>query len=140
MKNKAEYNRQQDMLKKEATSQKAMERARANYQISLEQRKESVAGLTQSKASLAQSEAALAKARANLGAPGDDNASIREAQAALREAELDFEFTRVKAPVDGYVTNLNLQDRQPGRDQSAGAGAGGYQQLLGPRFLQGEFH
>ena len=65
--------------------------------------------LTQSKASLAQSEAALAKARANLGAPGDDNASIREAQAALREAELDFEFTRVKAPVDGYVTNLNLR-------------------------------
>ena len=97
------------MLKKEATSQKAMERARANYQIALEKRKESVAGLTQSKASLAQSEAALAKARANLGAPGDDNASIREAQATLREAELDFEFTRVKAPVDGYVTNLNLR-------------------------------
>ena len=109
VKNKAEYNRQQDMLKKEATSQKAMERARANYQIALEQRKESVAGLTQAKATLAQSEAALAKARANLGAPGDDNASIREAQATLREAELDFEFTRIKAPVDGYVTNLNLR-------------------------------
>ena len=109
VKNKAEYARQQDMLKKEATSQKAMERARANYQIALEKRKESVAGLTQAKASLAQSEAALAKARANLGAPGDDNASIRAAQATLREAELDFEFTRVKAPVDGYVTNLNLR-------------------------------
>ena len=109
VKNKAEFARQQDMLKKDATSKKSMERARANYQIALEKRKESVAGLTQSKASLAQSEAALAKARANLGAPGDDNASIREAQAALREAELDFEFTRVKAPVDGYVTNLNLR-------------------------------
>ena len=109
VKNKAEYNRQQDMLKKDATSQKAMERARANYQIALERRKESVAGLTQSKASLAQSEAALAKARANLGAPGDDNASIREAQATLTQAELDFEFTRVRAPVDGYVTNLDLR-------------------------------
>ena len=109
VKNKAEYSRQQDMLKKDATSKKAMERARANYQIALEKRKASVAGLTQAKATLAQSEAALAKARANLGAPGDDNASIREAQAALREAELDFEFTRVKAPVDGYVTNLNLR-------------------------------
>jgi multidrug resistance efflux pump len=109
VKNKAEYIRQQDMLKKDATSKKAMERARANYQIALEKRKESVAGLTQAKASLAQSEAALAKARANLGAPGDDNASIREAQAALRQAELDFEFTRIKAPVDGYVTNLNLR-------------------------------
>jgi len=109
VKNKAEYSRQQDMLKKDATSKKAMERARANYQIALEKRKASVAGLTQAKATLAQSEAALAKARANLGAPGDDNASIREAQAALRQAELDFEFTRVKAPVDGYVTNLNLR-------------------------------
>ena len=109
VKNKAEYSRQQDMLKKEATSKKSMERARANYQIALEQRKESVAGLTQAKATLAQSEAALAKARANLGAPGDDNASIREAQATLRQAELDFEFTRVMAPVDGYVTNLNLR-------------------------------
>jgi len=109
VKNKAEYSRQQDMLKKDATSKKAMERARANYQIALEKRKASVAGLTQAKATLAQSEAALAKARANLGAPGDDNASIRAAQAALRQAELDFEFTRVKAPVDGYVTNLNLR-------------------------------
>jgi multidrug resistance efflux pump len=109
VKNKAEYTRQQDMLKKDATSKKAMERARANYQIALEKRKASVAGLTQAKATLAQSEAALAKARANLGAPGDDNASIREAQAALRQAELDFEFTRIKAPVDGYVTNLNLR-------------------------------
>ena len=109
VKNKAEYSRQQDMLKKDATSKKAMERARANYQIALEKRKASVAGLTQAKASLAQSEAALAKARANLGAPGDDNASIREAQATLRQAELDFEFTRIKAPVDGYVTNLNLR-------------------------------
>ena len=109
IKNKAEYARQQDMLKKEATSQKAMERARANYQIALEKRKESVAGLTQAKASLAQSEAALAKARANLGAPGDDNASVREVQATLRQAELDFEFTRIRAPVDGYVTNLNLR-------------------------------
>jgi len=109
VKNKAEYSRQQDMLKKDATSKKSMERARANYQIALEKRKASLAGLTQAKATLVQSEAALAKARANLGAPGDDNASIREAQATLRQAELDFEFTRIKAPVDGYVTNLNLR-------------------------------
>jgi multidrug resistance efflux pump len=108
-KNKAEYRRQQDMLKKEATSQKSMERARANYQISLEQRKESVAGLTQANATLAQSEAALAKAKANRGAEGDANAVIREAQAAVEQAELNLEFTRVTAPVDGYVTNLNLR-------------------------------
>jgi len=30
-------------------------------------------------------------------------------QASLEDAQLDLEFTRVKAPVDGYVTNLNLR-------------------------------
>jgi multidrug resistance efflux pump len=29
--------------------------------------------------------------------------------AAVRTAELNLEFTQVKAPVDGYVTNLNLR-------------------------------
>ena len=108
-KNKAEFKRQQEMLAKEATSKKAMQRAKANYQVAVEQRKKSVAGLTQAKATLTQSEATLAKAKANLGAPGDDNASIREARAALQQAELNLEFTRVKAPVDGYITNLNLR-------------------------------
>ena len=108
-KNQAEYKRQQDMLSKEATSLKAVQRAKANYQVALQQRKEAVAGLTQAKASLAQSEAALAKAKANRGAEGDANAIIREAQAAVEQAELDLEFSRVTAPVDGYVTNLNLR-------------------------------
>ncbi len=31
------------------------------------------------------------------------------AEAALENARLNLEFTRVKAPVDGYVTNLNLR-------------------------------
>ena len=36
-------------------------------------------------------------------------ASVEQAQAALDDAKLDLEFTRVKAPVDGYVTNLTLR-------------------------------
>jgi multidrug resistance efflux pump len=31
------------------------------------------------------------------------------AKAALENAQLDLEFTKVQAPVDGYVTNLNLR-------------------------------
>jgi multidrug resistance efflux pump len=108
-KNQAEYKRQQDMLSQEATSLKSVQRAKANYQVAVEQRKEAVAGLTQAQATLAQSEAALAKAKASRGAPGDANAIIRAAQAAVEQAELDLEFTRVMAPVDGYVTNLNLR-------------------------------
>jgi multidrug resistance efflux pump len=108
-KNRAEFGRQKDLLPQEATSQKAVDRAKANYEVSIEQRKTAVAGLAQSQASLLESEANLAEAKASLGALGDANASIRAARAAVRQAELNLEFTQVRAPVDGYVTNLNLR-------------------------------
>jgi multidrug resistance efflux pump len=108
-KDAAEYERQQEMLPQKATSRKAVERAKAGYQISLERRAVAQAGLLESRAGLAQAKADLAQAQANVGAAGDANASIREARAALRTAELNLEFTEVRAPVDGYVTNLNLQ-------------------------------
>ena len=108
-KNRAEFQRQKELLPIKATSQKSVDRARANFEVSVQKRKGAVASLTQARASLAQSEADLAETRANLGALGDANASIRQARAAVRQAELNLEFTRVRAPVDGYVTNLNLR-------------------------------
>jgi multidrug resistance efflux pump len=75
----------------------------------VEKQKNAVAGLTRAKATLAQAEAALAKAKANRGAEGDDNASLRAAKAAAEQAVLNLEFTKVKAPVDGYITNISLQ-------------------------------
>jgi len=107
--NEAEYDRQKELLPRKATSQRAVDRAKANYEVSVEQRKTAVAALAQAKASLLESEAKLAEAKANLGAAGDANASIRAARAAVRQAELNLEFTQVRAPVDGYVTNLNLR-------------------------------
>ena len=86
-----------------------MDRAKANYEVSIQKRQEALAGLIQAQATLATTKASLAEARANLGAPGEANASIREALAEVEQAELNLEFTRVKAPVDGYVTNLNLR-------------------------------
>jgi multidrug resistance efflux pump len=108
-KNKAEYERQQELLPQKATSVKAVERTKANYEISLQKRKSAVASLAQARASLVQSQANLAETRANLGAAGDANASVREARAAVEQAQLNLEFTEVRAPVDGYVTNLNLR-------------------------------
>jgi len=108
-KDKAEYQRQEELLPQKATSVKAVQRARANYEISVQKRKSAVASLAQARASLAQSQASLAETRANLGAAGDANASIREARAAVEQAKLNLEFTEVRAPVDGYVTNLNLR-------------------------------
>ena len=101
-KDNAEFQRQQELLPKRATSQKSVDRAKANYNVSLEQRAGAVA-------SLAQAEANLAKNRATLGTIGDANASLRQARAELEQATLNLEFTRVLAPVDGYITNLNLR-------------------------------
>jgi multidrug resistance efflux pump len=108
-KNQAEYVRQQNLLPKKATSEKAVERAKANYEVAVQEKHAADAGLLQARASLLESEADLAKARANLGALGDSNPQLRAALAALRQAELNLEFTQVRAPVDGYVTNLNLR-------------------------------
>jgi multidrug resistance efflux pump len=108
-KNTAEYERQQRMLPEGATSQKTVDRAKANYEVSIQKRQEALAGLIQAQATLATTKASLAEAKANLGAPGEANASIREALAEVEQAELNLEFTHVMAPVDGYVTNLNLR-------------------------------
>jgi multidrug resistance efflux pump len=55
-----------------------------------------------------QAEADLAQAIAELGAAGEENAKLRAAKAAAEMARLNFEFSEVRAPVDGYVTNLNM--------------------------------
>ena len=106
---RAEYRRQEEMLPRKATSQKAYQQAKANFQMSQQQRRTAVAGLAQAKANLSQAEANLAEAKANLGAVDNENPQIRAAKAALEQAQLNLEFTTVRAPVDGYVTNLLLR-------------------------------
>ena len=104
-----DLDRQKELLPQKATSQKMVDRAQANYDIALEQRKGAVASLAQAKANVGKAEAALAQALATLGSLGKANPAVREAQSAVRQAELNIEFTSVRAPVDGYVTNLNLR-------------------------------
>jgi len=107
-KNKAEYERQQELLPKKATSQKAADQAKAALEVAVQKHNGAKAGLLQANAQHVESQASLAEAEAQLGALGDSNPQIRAALAALKQAELNLEFTRVKAPVDGYITNLNL--------------------------------
>jgi multidrug resistance efflux pump len=105
----AEYKRQQILDKERATSKKRVESAKANYIAVVNEKANAEAQLLEMKAQLSEAQANLAKARANLGEPGERNAQLRLARAEVREAELNLEFTQVKAPVDGYVTNLNLR-------------------------------
>jgi len=101
-KNDAEYQRQQELLPKKATSQKSLERAKANYEVAIQEKRRAEAQLLQARANLAEAEA-------QLGAIGEANSQVRAALAALEQAELNLEFTQVRAPADGYVTNLNLR-------------------------------
>ncbi|MHC5002317.1 MAG: HlyD family secretion protein [Planctomycetota bacterium] len=66
------------------------------------------AGLGEARARVASAQAALVEAEANLGTPGEENVQIRAAKVNLQSAELDLEWTTVRAPADGYITNLNV--------------------------------
>ena len=106
----AELQRQRQLLPQRATSQKSVERAQAQHDVALEQRKGAEASLVQARASLEAARADLEEVRAEFGAVGPANASIRASRAAVRQAELNLDFTKVTAPVDGYVTNLQLRE------------------------------
>ena len=106
---KADFERYSTLVKQGAASQQQADKAKANYEVNEAQLESANAALLESRSAQLQSQADLAKAEADLGAPGEDNARLRAAKAAVTNAELDLEFTSVKAPVDGYVTNLNLR-------------------------------
>lgn len=60
-------------------------------------------------AELLSAQAKLDQARATLGAGGDDNVNVRAAQAAVDAARLKLDYTELRAPFDGTVSNLSLQ-------------------------------
>jgi len=105
---RAEFERMKKLVPRGAGSKRDLEQAQANFEIALDKKESAEANLLKAKATLSQAQANLAQARANLGAPGEQNAKLRSAWATLRQAELNLEFTQVKASVDGYVTNLEL--------------------------------
>jgi multidrug resistance efflux pump len=76
--------------------------------VPFQDRDKARAGLDEARSGLADAKAQLAKAQHQLGASGEDNADVRAALAQLENAELQLSYTRVVAPVNGYVTDLTL--------------------------------
>jgi multidrug efflux system membrane fusion protein len=54
----------------------------------------------------------LEKAKDALGILGDVNQRVRAAQEAIEDAQLNYDYCFVRAPFDGYVTNLNISEGQ----------------------------
>ncbi len=105
----ATYARMQKAVVSGAVSRDMLDQTRAEYdfaQAKLQNAKDLELEMIASKL---QAEADWARAKAELGAEGEANARLRAAKAHLHHALLDLEFTEVVAPVDGYVTNLNLR-------------------------------
>jgi multidrug resistance efflux pump len=104
-----DFQRAQDLVAKGDVSKRTFDEGKAAYDVAQADLAKAQAQQIQANAALLQTQAELARAKAELGAPGEDNAQLRAAKAALETAKLDLEFTRMKASVDGYVTNLNLR-------------------------------
>jgi multidrug resistance efflux pump len=68
--------------------------------------------LSAAKAGVAAATSELQKAQDALGVLGDVNQRIRAAQEAVDEAQLNYNYCFVRAPFDGYVTNLNISEGQ----------------------------
>jgi multidrug resistance efflux pump len=98
-----------ELLERGTTSRRRYDRAKADSESALSDQENAMAIIAQAEAAKLQAAADLAKAQANLGAPGEENAQLRAAKAAVQSAELNLGFTEVRAPVDGFVTNLNLR-------------------------------
>jgi len=109
VKSQADYDRGAKLVEKGDIARRSFDQARAARDVGQANLDKARSQLIAAQAARRQAEAQLAQAKANLGAPGEDNAQLRSAKAALEKAELDLEFTRVRATVDGYVTNLQLR-------------------------------
>ncbi len=103
------FRRAVELIRSGAITRQEYDTQNANYLVAQANVEEAEAAVLESESALLQSRASLQQAIATLGEPGEQNARIQAATSALRSAQLDLSFTRVRAPIDGFVTNLNLQ-------------------------------
>lgn len=105
----ANYDRSKSLISSGSITQLDFDESQTTFNVSQSNVNQARAALLEAEKQLLQNEASLQEAIAKLGAAGNKNAQLRAAQSAVRDAELNLEFTEVRAPVDGYVTNLNLR-------------------------------
>jgi multidrug resistance efflux pump len=86
--------------------------------LPFQDRDKAQAALDEARAGLDNAQAELAQARANLGEADANNPEIRAAVAELEQAELELSYATVLAPVNGFVTDLDLS---PGSYASVGS-------------------
>lgn len=68
------------------------------------------AELAKARAQVESAKAELERAKQQLGDKGQDNPKIRDAMEALRQARIDLADTEIRAPTDGGITNLKIDE------------------------------
>jgi multidrug efflux system membrane fusion protein len=86
----------------------ALDEARAKRRAAIATLEATKAQHLAAEAALQQSRSERARAEDAVGQVANTNARVAAAEAAVHAAELDLEFTRVRAPFSGRVVNLNL--------------------------------
>ena len=104
-----ELERANELFARAVNTQRDVDNKSTAHQVALAKLSEARAKVSQMTAALAQAKDDLARGLADLGAPGPDNPRLRRAAADLEIAQLNLDFTKVWAPTDGYVTNLQLR-------------------------------
>ena len=100
--------RAKDLVASATVTQADFDNRNAAFQTALAKLHEARGRVSQMAAALSQARDDVARGIANLGAPGEDNPRLRRASLDLEAAQLNLGFTKVRAPADGYVTNLLL--------------------------------
>src|SRR6266571_3794988 len=86
----------------------ALDEARAKKRAAVATLASTRAQHVATEAALRQSKSERARAEDAVGQVANMNARVAAAEAALHSAELDLEYTRVRAPFTGRVVNLNI--------------------------------
>ncbi|TAJ85481.1 HlyD family secretion protein [Reyranella sp.] len=103
------FERAKQLLASNVTSQREYDNALTAHLTADARLNEARSRVNQVTAAHTQAKDDVARGLANLGAPGEANARLRRATADLELAKLNLGFTKVWAPADGYVTNLQLR-------------------------------
>ncbi len=67
-----------------------------------------IAAVATAKAKVGSAQSELTKAKSTLGQKGQENPKIQSAFTALKKAQLDLSRTKIYAPSNGGITNLNI--------------------------------
>lgn len=98
--------RAENLYKKEAISKERYEKTRTDYEVAVAQKKAIAEQLQQAEMAVETQKAVIRQAEATRTS---QLSVIKEMEATLKAAELNYGYTRINAPSDGYVTKKSVE-------------------------------